>query len=195
MTTITAREARTAALRAARANDSARKRQQALTAIAALEAAGTPITFSAVAKTAAVSTWLVYAEGVREHLEAARQRQADHPTPRLSHPPDMARTTPDSLRTDLAIARQEIARLRAECDQLAQRLRLQLGAEIEGPDRLQLISRVGDLETVNRQLVAERDALTINAATATRRISDLDDDLTAARESLRRVIKEHNRGQ
>lgn len=194
MSTTTAHEARTAALRAARAQDSARKRQQALTAIDALEAAGSPITFSAVANAAAVSTWLVYAEGVREHVDAARQRQADHETPRPCRPPDTQRTTPDSLRTDLAVARQEIARLRAERDKLAQRLRLQLGAEIEGPDRLQLIARVGDLETVNRRLVAERDALAIEATTATRRIGDLEDDLTAARESLRRVIKDQNRG-
>jgi Family of unknown function (DUF6262) len=194
MSTTTAHETRTAALRAARAKDSARKRQRALTAIEALEAAGSPITFTAVANAAAVSTWLVYAEGIREHVDAARQRQADHETPRPCRLPDNQRATPDSVRTDLAIARQEIARLRAERDKLAQRLRLQLGAEIEGPDRLQLIARVGDLETVNRQLVAERDALAADAATATRRIGDLEDDLTAARESLRRVIKDQNRG-
>jgi Family of unknown function (DUF6262) len=194
MSTTTAHETRTAALRAARADDSARKRQRALTAIEALEAAGSPITFAAVAKAAAVSTWLVYAEGVREHIDVARQRQADHQTSRPCRPPDTLRATPDSVRTDLAVARQQIAQLRAERDNLTQRLRLQLGAEIEGPDRLQLIARVGDLETVNRRFVAERDTLVVEAAAATRRIGELEDDLTAARESLRRVIKEQNRG-
>ena len=194
MNTTVAHETRTAALRTARAKDSTHKRQQALTAIDTLEAAGSPITFAAVAKAATVSTWLVYAEGIREHIDAARQRQTDHQTPRPCRPPDTLRATPDSLRTDLAVARQQIARLRAERDNLTQRLRLQLGAEIEGPDRLQLIARVSDLETVNRRLVAERDTLTLEAATATRRISELEDDLTAARESLRRVIKDQNRG-
>jgi len=195
MTTTTAHHARTTALQAARAKDSAHKRQRALAVIEALEASGSPITFAAVAKAAAVSTWLVYADGVREHVDAARQRQADHATPCPSRPPDTPRTTPVSLRTDLAVARQEIGRLRAERDKLAQRLRLKLGAEIEGPDKLQLITRVGDLETVNRQLVAERDALAVEAATATRRVGELEDDLCAARESLRRVIKDQNRGR
>ena len=194
MSTTTAHDARTAALRAARTKDSARKRQQALTAIDALEAAGSPITFAAVAKAAAVSTWLVYAEGIREHVDAARQRQTDHETPRPCRFPDNQRATPDSARTDLAIARQQIARLRAERDKLAQRLRLQLGAEIEGPDRLHLITRVSDLETVNRRLVAERDALATESATATRSLGELEDNLSAARESLRRVIKDQNRG-
>jgi hypothetical protein len=194
MSTTTAHHPRTAALHAARAKDSAHKRQRVLAAIEALEAAGSPITFTAVAKTAAVSTWLVYADGVREHVDAARQRQADDGNLRASRRSDNQRTTPDSLRTDLAVARQEIGRLRAERDNLTRRLRLQLGAEIEGPDRLQLIARVGELETVNRQLVAARDTLVVEAATATHRIGELEDDLSAARESLRRVIKEQNRG-
>ena len=79
----------------------------------------------------------------------------------------------------------------AERDKLAQRLRLQLGAEIEGPDRAQLIARVADLEAVNRQLVAERDARAIEADTATHRTTELEDELCATR--LRRVIKDQNR--
>ncbi len=195
MSTATADEARAAGLRAARAKDSADKRQRALAAIEALEATGSPITFTAVAAAADVSRWLVYAEGVREQVEAARRRQADHTPPRASsRHPDTPRTTSASLRTDVAIARQEIRRLRAEHDKLAQRLRLQLGAEIEGPDRAQLLARVAELEAVNRQLVAERDARAAEADAATRRVGELEDDLCAARESLRRVIKDQNRG-
>jgi hypothetical protein len=83
--------------------------------------------------------------------------------------------------------------LRAERDQLRARLRLHLGAEIEGPDRAELITRVATLETVNRQLAAERDARTTEADHAQQRIHELHDDLTAARESLRRVIRSTNR--
>jgi hypothetical protein len=50
-----------------------------------------------------------------------------------------------------------------------------------------------DLETINRQLVAERDARTIEADAAKRRVTELEDELSAARESLRRVIKAKNR--
>ena len=56
--------------------DSADKRRRALAAIHALEAAGTPITAAAVATAARVSTWLLYTDGLREHLDAARRRQS-----------------------------------------------------------------------------------------------------------------------
>lgn len=119
MTTTATRQARTAALRAARANDSQDKRQRALAALKAMETAGTPVTFPGVAKAAGVSTWLVYAPGIREHVEAARRRQADHdvaptPAPVPHHP----RATPTSLRTDLAVAREQLKALRTERDKL-----------------------------------------------------------------------------
>ncbi|MEV4847027.1 hypothetical protein AB0K20_27870 [Micromonospora matsumotoense] len=66
-------------LREARRLDSLTKRQRVLTVIQEMEAAREPITFAAVARTAHVSTWLVYAEGVREHIEAAIERQAFQP--------------------------------------------------------------------------------------------------------------------
>jgi hypothetical protein len=185
---------RTQAMLTARAKDSRDKRQRALAAIQALEAAGTPVTATAVATAAGVSTWLVYADGVREQLEAARRRQADRePGPRTAAPPGRGEpVTQASLRTDLAVARDEIRRLRAERDKLRARLRLQLGAEIEGPDRAQLIARVASLEAASRQLAAERDARAAEASHAQHRIRELEDELTAARESLRRVIRQAN---
>ena len=184
---------RTAGLRAARAKDSARKRRRAREAIDALEAAGIPITASAVAKAAGVSTWLLYTDGLREHLDAARRRQAQLSSNPARAAGEQALPTPASLRTDLALARDEIRRLRTECDNLRHRLRLRLGAEIDGPDPAELITRVAGLESGTRQLLAERDARTAEASHAQRRIRELEDDLTAARESLRRVIKDHNR--
>lgn len=184
---------RTAGLRAARAKDSADKRRRAREAIIALEAAGTPVTAAAVANAAGVSTWLIYADGLREHLDQARHRQ-ELPVPIPARAPGrQASPTPAGLRTDLALARDEIRRLRADNDKLRHRLRLRLGAEIDGPARAELTARVADLETANRQLLAERDARTTEAHDVQRRIRGLEDDLTAARESLRRVIKEHNR--
>jgi chromosome segregation ATPase len=141
-----------------------------------------------------VSPWLVYADGVRDHLEAARRRQAERePGPGPAPPARGELVTQASLRTDLAIAQDEIRQLRAERDKLRARLRLQLGAEIEGPERAELIARVGGLEAAARQLAAERDARAAQASHAQRRIRELEDDLTAARESLRRVIRQANR--
>lgn len=194
MTTKTAQQARTAALKAAREQDSQDKRRRVLAALEALVSTGAPVTATAVAKAAGVSTWLIYRQGVREHVEAARRRQP-HTAASTQEPalPDKFRTTPASLKTDLAVAREEIRRLRREHDKLRQRLRLHLGAEIEGPDRAQLIARVAELEAVNRQLVAERDARAAEADTAGRRVQELEDELCAARESLRRVIRTENR--
>lgn len=180
----------TAGLRAARTRDSQDKRARVLAALEALEAAGAPITAAAVASTAGVSTWLVYADGLRHHLDAARQRQTDRPPSPIDDPVPV---TPDSVRTDLVIARAEIRRLRADNVKLRSRLQLQLGAEIEGPERAQLIERVATLDDVNRRLVAERDARAAELGLANRRIRELEDDLTAARDSLRQLIKDQNR--
>jgi hypothetical protein len=187
--------ARTQAMLAARAKASHDKRQRALAAVQALEAAGTPVTATAVATAAGVSTWLVYADGVREHVEAAQRRQADRqPGPGTAAPPGRGEPVSQaSLRTGLAVARDEIRRLRAERDKLRARLRLQLGAEIEGPDRAELIARVASLQAASRQLAAERDARAAEAGHAQRRIRELENELTAARESLRRAIRQANR--
>jgi hypothetical protein len=194
MTTMTDR---TAALKAARAKDSNDKRRRVLQTVKAMESAGQPITAAAVAATAGVSTWLVYADGIREHLDAARarQRQALDVAPPLAAGPRTGQhpVTTAGLRTDLAVARHEIHRLRTDLDKLRGRLRLQLGAEIEQPDRAELIARVATLEAANRQFLAERDARTAQADTAQRRVEELEDELTAARESLRRVIRDTNR--
>jgi chromosome segregation ATPase len=186
---------RTQAMLTARAKDSHDKRQRVLAAVQALEAAGTPVTPAAVAAAASVSTWLVYADGVREHVQAARQRQTER-----GHAPEPAApsargepVTQASLRTDLAVAQNEIRRLRAERDKLRGRLRLQLGAEIDGPDRADLIARVAALEAASRQFAAERDARAAEASHAQRRVLELEDELTAARESLRRAIRQANR--
>jgi uncharacterized protein DUF6262 len=163
---------RTQAMLAARAKASHDKRQRALAAVQDLEAAGTPVTATAVATTAGVSTWLVYADGVREHVEAARRRQAEHGNaPRPAAPPARGEpVTRASLRTDLAVARDEIRRLRAERDKLRA-----ASASSSAPRS------------------AERDARAAEASHAQRRIRELEDDLTAARESLRRAIRQANR--
>jgi hypothetical protein len=177
---------RTESLLAARAAASHDKRQRALDAIAALESSGDAVTFPAVARAAGVSTWLVYATGVREHVETARKRQ--HSTP----PPERGDLSPAGARTDLVLARAEIRTLREEADKLRGRLRLQLGAEIQGPQRAELIDRVADLEETNRRLVAEHDARRCEDRLSERRAHELEDELTAAREALRRMIRAQN---
>jgi hypothetical protein len=156
--------------------------------------AGKPITFPAVAKAASVSTWLVYAHGVREHIEAARSRATTRTVVPATSPGRPAAATA-GLAADLALAREQTRRLRVERDKLRQRLRLQLGAEIDGPVRAELITRLAELETVNRRLVAERDTRAAETDAARHQIRDLEDELSAARESLRRMIRSENHGR
>lgn len=197
MNTRVSTDTRAAALKAARSADSQAKRRAVLAAIASLETAGATITFTSVAKAAGVSTWLAYSQGIREHVQAARARQAAGSTDKTpaSRVADGNRPTPAGLRTDLALARSEITRLRAETDKLRKRLQLHLGAEIEGPDRAGLIKRAAELESLNRQLVAERDGRGAEAEAAKLRVVELEDELVAVRESLRRVIRAENRGR
>jgi hypothetical protein len=85
------------------------------------KATGASITFTAVAESAGVSTWLGYTEGIREQIDAARRRQAQHsaapaPTPAGKHTTDMGQSA-----HDLAIACDQIKTLRAERDKLRPR--------------------------------------------------------------------------
>ncbi|MFD0443921.1 hypothetical protein ACFQ10_17980 [Streptomyces indonesiensis] len=73
---MTAKRTPADVLREARKQDSLAKRTRVLAVVDEMKAKGEPITFLGVAKAAGVSNWLVYAEGVREHIEAARKSQA-----------------------------------------------------------------------------------------------------------------------
>lgn len=55
-----------------------------------------------------------------------------------------------------------------------------------------MIERLAELQTVNRQLVAERDARQTETKVAHSRVQELEDELVAARESLRRMIRSDN---
>lgn len=92
-----------ALLAEARRRHSLDKRVRILTILATLEKQGKPLTFAAVARAARVSTWLTYAPGVREHIEAAQLRQAH------STPPSATASPPSALnlRTELETARKK----------------------------------------------------------------------------------------
>ena len=95
---------------------------RARTAIDAMDRAGKPITFTAVARAAGVSRgWLYNQPDLRVAITRLR---SDRPT--ALPVPSPQRTTPASLRQRLDDARGEVARLRAENgalrDQLARRL-------------------------------------------------------------------------
>ncbi|WP_331742893.1 DUF6262 family protein (plasmid) [Streptomyces sp. NBC_01136] len=172
----------------ARHRDSINKRRRVLTAIECLEHDGTPITHTAIARTAGVSTWLTYAEGVREHIHAAQARQNAQPP--TGHRP--ASLSPATLRTDLELARQEITTLREERDRLRTALSRHLGQQLDALSSQDLTTRIDELTQHNHQLADQLQQATTENTTLSTRVAQLEDDLAAARTSLRRMIRDEN---
>lgn len=136
-------------------------------------------------RAARVSSWLAYAPGVREHIESARLRRA-HSTPIT-----VTGSTPNprSLRTELEIARQEIKDRRAERDRLQGALRHQLDA-FHTPASA---ARADELAAKNEGLTRQLQQATFENAAFRARVTSLEEDLAAARTSLRRMIRNENR--
>jgi predicted nuclease with TOPRIM domain len=177
-------------LREARRRDSLTKRQRVLAAVQEMEQRREPVTFAAVARHARVSTWLVYAEGVREHIQAAIKRQAAQPV--TDHRAGLAPSAA-SLRTDLELARQEIRDLRAERDKLRDGIRRQLGQQLDAISAKDLTTRIGELTRRNQQLADQASRAAADSQALRARVAELEADLAAARTSLRRMIRDENR--
>jgi hypothetical protein len=174
-------------LRESRRRDSLAKRQRVRATVADMLRAGDPVTFTAVARDAKVSAWLVYADGVREHVEnAIRQQSAE-----LAKDEGTGRTaSAASLCTDLELARQQIRQLRDERGKLREHIRLQLGHQLHSAP---LIGRIDELTAHNQRLADQHAQAETENQALRQRITELDDNLTAARTSLRRMIRDENR--
>jgi chromosome segregation ATPase len=171
----------------ARRRDSDTKRARVRVTLEQMLSEGTPITFAQVARQAKVSTWLVYAPGIRETIDDARTRQ---------HTQDATAPQPSSrvrdLQTDLALARAEITRLRTEREQHHHQLRLALGARMDHLAKADLLARIDELTRTNADLAASAAQHQSDNQTLKTRITELEDDLAAARTSLRRMIRAEN---
>ena len=173
-------------LREARRRDSDRKRDRVFRTVDVMRREGKTITFAAIAREAKVSQWLVYAEGVREYIAAAREAQEAEPV----HSQLAGRTaTQASLRTDLELAKQGNRRLRDEVGRLKNVLRQQLGTQLEVASTESLRQRIDELTEANNRYRSENVRLATELD-AVLRIAD--DDLAAARASIRRMIKEQS---
>jgi hypothetical protein len=165
------------------------KRLRVATTLEQMAAQGTPITFAAVARAAGVSSWLVYAPGLREAIEAARGRQSIEAAP-AGHGGQPAGP---GLSTDLALARAEIARLRAERDEQRRQLSLALGARMDDLAKADLVARLDEVTRHNGELAAALSEAQAEAAAREARIVELEGDLAAARTGLRRMIRAERR--
>ncbi|WP_405922201.1 DUF6262 family protein [Streptomyces sp. NBC_00122] len=188
---MTAKRTPSEVLAASRRKDSREKRAKVLAIVDQMAARGETVTFAAVAKTAGVSNWLVYAEGVREHIEAARKKQEGQP--RRTAGAGLSPSTA-SLQTDLELSRQQVTALRAERDQLKAALRRQLGQQLDQVGTAELVARVDELTRQNDALVGEKDRLRQERAELEETLREAEEDLAAARSSLRRMIRAENAG-
>lgn len=179
----------TDAMVAARRADSATKPSRVLAAIDHLLHQGTAVTFAAVAREARVSAWLVYTPELREAIEAGQARQAAL----TAENSRAAQTPPQGLTTELALARAEIARLRTERHQHQRQLQAALGARVDHIAKTDLIERVDELTRRNKELSAALSQAQSDNGQLAGRVVELEDDLAAARTSLRRMIRAENR--
>lgn len=177
-------------LRDSRKKDSRSKRAKVLATVDAMKAKGETVTFLAVARTAGVSRWLVYAEGVREHIEAAMKSQtkAERRTKQAGRDASAA-----SLATDLALVREENRALREERDRLKKAVQRSLGAQLDQAGTKELNQRVNELLAAVERITLERDEIRAERDDLKRRLTETEDDLTAAREAGKEMFKRINR--
>jgi chromosome segregation ATPase len=172
-----------------RRRDSHAKRGKVLAVLEEMLRRGDPVSYTAVAKAAGVSHWLVYAEGIREHIETARAQQ--HDKPRRDRQAGL-NPSAASLATDLQLAREDNHKLRAERDQLKAALRRQLGEQLNQLSHQSLLDRLNELTQHNQQLTAETERLR-QANTALRhQLQTTEEDLAGARTALRRMMHQTN---
>jgi chromosome segregation ATPase len=171
-------------LKAARQRASRDKRAQVTRAIAAVLSENELITFTKVARRAHVSTWLVYAPGVREQIDAAITQQRQHSNSGAAdHGP-----APVSVRTDLELARQEVKKLRHDRDALRAQMQGLLSQQLTNLTTAPLVERINKLTSELTETRSANQALTA-------RIEELEDELAGARAALRQMIKEASTGQ
>jgi uncharacterized coiled-coil DUF342 family protein len=130
---------------------------------------------------------LVYAGGVREYIEAARDYQAAQP-----HRQQLAgtRASEASVRTDLELARQDNRTLRAEIARLTQALREQLGQQLDHQNTTDLRTRIEELLEANRELHNANAELADDTQRLQSQLTEAQDDLIAVRASLRQMIRD-----
>ncbi|MFF6953818.1 DUF6262 family protein [Streptomyces iakyrus] len=175
-------------LREARQKDSRDKRARVLSVVDQLIADNEPVTFAGVARAANVSHWLVYAEGVREHIEAARRRQGRA----AASDARAGAKEPAGWKLEKQLLREDNRRLREEVERLKGAVRRSLGQQLDQFGAADLGTRVDELTAENQRLQAERDNALAQVKGLTEQLNEAQDDLAGARESLRRMIRAEN---
>ncbi|HVB44404.1 MAG TPA: hypothetical protein VNF47_17130 [Streptosporangiaceae bacterium] len=186
---MTGKRAPADVLREARKKDSLAKRAKVLAVADNMQASGEPVTFLGVARAAGVSNWLVYAPGVREHIEAARKSQAGT---RARERRAGAVASSASLATDLELTRAGLRNVRDERDRLKAKVLRDLGKQVDDAGSAELVTRINDLASRLQQRDTE---LAASRAEATRLAAELEaalDEVGGLRAALRQMTRKLN---
>ncbi len=103
------------------------------------------------------------------------------------------RASAASLACDLELARAQIKELRAERDTLKAAVQRGLGAALETAGTRELTMRINELLAHGERLATERDAAVAENGELKAKLVEAEDNLTAARASLKKMIKGVNR--
>ena len=175
-------------LRDARQKDSRDKRGRVLSTVDRLLADNEPITFTGVARAANVSHWLVYAAGMREHIDAARRRQ----TRAATNDARAAIIAPAGWKVEQQLLQQDNRRLREEVDRLKAAVRRNLGQQLDQFGAADLGTRVDELTVLNQRLQSDLERAQALITDLTGQLNEAHDDLAAARTSIRQLIRVEN---
>ena len=178
--TTSSAPARTEKMRAGRQADSARRRQQVITAINQAAAAGTEISAAGIARVAGVDRTFLY-----RHRDLLEQIHALEAAPPAADRKPGAAVTRASLQADLLAAHERAARLNARVRQLEQRLSGLLGEQAWQQSGLGAPADIDTLDSKITQLEQQAADLRIQ-------LSERDDELAAARAANRELMTRIN---
>jgi len=183
-----------AALRRARRQDSATKRNRAAESIDAAERSGEPISFPDIARRAGVSVSLLYSDrDLASRIAAARERQRQAGPRRAWHLPARSLITEQSLHTELANRKEQIRQLTEDVTVLRERLARQLGADADLARGYTMRPALDQLEDRAAELEADNHALRQRVTRLEAELSELTDTLDAARTMNRDLVTQLNR--
>ncbi|MFJ6945519.1 hypothetical protein ACISU4_12895 [Streptomyces wuyuanensis] len=97
-----------------------------------------------------------------------------------------------SARTDPEVLRADNQRLRGQVSDLKEALQCQLGRQLDQLQATDLTDRIGELTAQNQELKIQITRLHHEQRELERRLAETNDDLVAARASLRRMIRIEN---
>jgi hypothetical protein len=170
---------RTQKMQAGRQADSARRRQRVIAAINQAGTAGTEISVSGIARSAAVDRTFLYRH--RDLLEQIHALEAAPPAGTAAGPS----VTRASLQADLLAAHERAVRLNARIRQLEKRLSEALG---EQAWRESGLGAPADIDALTARITqAEQEAADVRI-----QLADRDDELAAARAANRELMASIN---